>query len=104
MAQFEGTISEFIKFIGAYARIKVMLIAARHKRAVGKCEQCGETKGLEAAHIKGRERLSIIGNVLSQFTEGNTIRISLEEFEERFVAAHMPIEKNIRILCTACHR
>jgi hypothetical protein len=26
MAQFEGTISEFIKFIGAYARIKMALL------------------------------------------------------------------------------
>jgi hypothetical protein len=105
MAYFEGTIAEFIKFVGAYARIKVMHIAAKHKKNIGKCEECGlQTRGLEAAHIKGRKRRSIISNILSEFTEGEVVKIDLQDFEEKFIAAHLPIEKNIRILCKECHR
>ncbi|MBD0333162.1 MAG: hypothetical protein ICV66_10935 [Chitinophagaceae bacterium] len=104
MAHFEGTIKEFTKFIGAYARIKVMHIAASHKRQVGKCENCGVTKGLEVAHINGQERPVIISNILSQFIENNIVKVDLNEFEETFVQAHIPFEKTVRILCRECHR
>ena len=105
MAKFEGTITEFTKFIGAYARIKVMHLAAKHKRSTGKCEQCGsQTKTLEAAHVQGMERPLIISNILSEFIEGDVVKIDLQEFEERFIKAHDPIEKTIKILCKECHR
>lgn len=105
MAQFEGTIKEFTKFIGAYARLKVAFIAVKYKKQIGKCEDCASTtKVLEAAHINGMERPILIGNILSQFIEGDLVKIDLNEFEERFVDAHTPIEKTIRILCKECHR
>ncbi len=105
MAKFEGTIKEFTKFIGAYARIKVMHIASKHKKVLGRCEECGSTsKGLEAAHVNGLERPVLISNILSSFIEGDIIKVDLNEFEERFVDAHTPIEKTIRILCRQCHR
>lgn len=105
MAQFEGSIKEFTKFIGAYARIKVMHISSKHKMSVGKCEECGLiTKSLDAAHIRGKERPILISNILSQFIENGVIKMDLNEFEERFIEAHMPIEKTIRILCKNCHR
>lgn len=104
MAKFEGTIKDFTKFIGSYARIKVMHIAAKYKKKLGKCEECGSiTKGLEAAHKKGQERAILIGNILSQFIENDIIKIDLYEFEERFIDAHLPIESTIRILCKECH-
>ena len=105
MAQFEGTVNEFTKYIGAYARIKVMHIASKHKKSIGKCQECGlVTKQLDAAHIKGKERPLFISNILSQFIEDEVIRIDLNEFEERFIEAHLPIESTIRILCKSCHR
>ena len=39
--QFEGSIKEFTKFIGAYARIKVMHIASKYKK-----EQLGNVKNV----------------------------------------------------------
>ncbi len=40
-----------------YARIKVMLLASKYKKQIGKCEDCGSiTKGLEAPHVTGSER------------------------------------------------
>jgi hypothetical protein len=105
VAYFEGSLKDFTKFIGAYARIKVMHIAARYKKQVGKCEECSiSSKSLEAAHVSGMERPLIISTILSQFLDGDMIKIDLNEFEERFVAAHLPIENTIRILCKECHR
>jgi len=105
MAQFEGTISEFTRFLGSYCRIKVMQITTKYKKGIGKCEECNSTtKQLEAAHIKGKERPLIISNILSQFIENDIVKVDLKEFQERFIEAHMPLESTIRILCTDCHR
>ncbi len=105
MAQFTGTIKEFTKFIGSYARIKVQQIASIHKKKIGKCEECGlVATQLDAAHIQGKERPLLIADILSQFEENDKISIDLNEFEERFVEAHLPIESTIRILCKPCHR
>ena len=104
MAQFEGTIKEFTKFVGAYARLKVAFISAKYKKQIGKCEECGVSNLLDAAHIKGKGRALIIANILSEFMEDDIIRIDLNEFEERFIDYHLPIESTIRILCRQCHR
>jgi hypothetical protein len=104
MAYFEGTISEFTKFVGAYARLKVAFLAAKYKKQVGKCEDCGSQTGLDAAHVKGKERPLLIANILSEFIEDDIIKIDLNEFEQRFVEVHLPIESTIRVLCKECHR
>lgn len=104
MAEFKGTIREFTKYIGAYCRLKVSFMSAKHKKLIGKCEKCGANNSLESAHVRGHERPLIISNILSQYVEDEQVNINLDEFEERFVAAHMPIEKIIKILCTSCHR
>lgn len=104
MAKFEGTIKEFTKFVGAYARLKVSFISAKYKKEKGTCEECGVSNSLESAHIKGKGRVFIIANILSEFIEDDIICIDLNEFEERFVNSHLPIESTIRILCRECHR
>ena len=104
MAKFEGTIKEFTKFVGAYARLKVSFISAKYKKEKGTCEECGVSNSLESAHIKGKGRAFIIANILSEFIEDDIIRIDLNEFEERFIDSHFPIESTIRILCRECHR
>ncbi len=103
MAQFEGTVKDFTKFIGPYARLKVAFLAAKYKKQIGKCENCGNRNSLDAAHIKGRSRSLLIANILSEFIEDDVIQIDLNEFEERFVNAHLPIESTIRVLCKQCH-
>ena len=104
MAHFEGTIVEFMRFIGPHARIMVWSITQKHRKKIGKCEECSSPLKLEAAHVKGKERPLLIANILSQFKEDNVIRIDLNEFEERFIEAHQPIESTIRILCNSCHK
>ena len=55
-------------------------------------------------YITGKERPILISNILSQFIEDEIIKMDLNEFEERFIEAHLPIESTIRILCKSCHR
>lgn len=104
MAQFEGTIKEFMRFIGPYARIKVMQITQKYRRSIGECEECKSDAKLEAAHVKGKERPKIISDILNNFIEDSIIKIDLREFEDLFIKAHSPIEKTIKILCVDCHR
>lgn len=104
MAHFEGSVKDFTRFIGAYARLKVAFIAAKYKKQIGKCEECGVTSSLDAAHIKGKGRALLIANILGEFIEDGIVRIDLYEFEEKFVQAHMPIDSTIRVLCKECHR
>lgn len=104
MAQFEGTVSEFTKYLGSFCRIEVMRVTTKYRKTKGKCEDCGTTENLEAAHIKGKERPLIISNILSQFIENDKLIIDLNEFQERFIEAHLPVENVIRILCRGCHR
>ena len=105
MAYFEGTIREFTTYLGSYCRIKVMYITKKYRKNLGRCEECGSaTRQLEAAHVKGKERPLIISNILSQYIENDLIKVDLDEFQEKFVDAHFPIEDFIRILCSECHR
>lgn len=104
MAQFEGTIEEFMRFIGPHARIMVMNITRNYRKKVGKCEECASPNKLESAHVKGKERPKIISHILSNFIEDDIIKVNLSEFEDLFIDAHTPIEKTIRILCYECHR
>lgn len=104
MAEFSGTIKDFTRFIGPYARIKVNLIASKHKIAIGCCEFCGITTQLEAAHIKGKERPVLISEILSEFLDEDIVRIDLYQFVDRFIESHQPFETTIKILCKSCHR
>ena len=105
MAKFEGTIKDFIKFIGAYSTNKVNYITKKYRKEIGKCQDCGDNKSvLESAHFKDNSRLDIITDILMGCIDENKIvRINLQEYEDRFLAAHNPIKNTIRILCKDCH-
>ena len=106
MAQFEGTIKEFTKFIGGYSRNKVQYITRKHRKIHKRCEGEGcisRTTKLEAAHIKGKERPVIISDILLNFIENEIVKIDLQEFEDLFIEAHNPIENAIKMLCKECH-
>jgi hypothetical protein len=104
MAIFNGTKEDFIKFVGPYARNSVQNLSKKLKKSVGKCEECGsKTKKLDAAHRKGVERNEIIASILIDSMEENIVNIDLDDFTERFKAAHTPIEGVIKVLCKTCH-
>jgi hypothetical protein len=94
MAQFKGTIKEFTKYIGAYARLKVTAVARNYKQNKNCCEECGANSSLEIAHVKGKERPVLIAQILSEFMdETDCIDIDLNEFEERFTEIHLPLAR-----------
>ena len=83
MAYFEGTVEEFMRFLGGYARNRVQSLTSAYRKKIGKCEECGShTKQLDAAHLHGKERLVIIGEILKDFTEDGVVKIDLNVFPD----------------------
>lgn len=107
MATFVGTREEFIKFIGPLVRNRIQQITKTHKRALKNvCQECKETKELQAAHVKGTDRNSMIKTVLEEYTAESTENISCDigEALAKIMKAHEPIEKSFRFLCENCHK
>jgi hypothetical protein len=112
MSVFAGTIGEFKKYIGPWARNYVNTLTRGYRRDAGKCEceicprhegPCTETENLESAHITGSARPAIIADILKDHTHNNQIDINLEQFETAFQEKHYPLDKCIKILCRKCH-
>lgn len=105
MAQFEGTLEEFMTFVGPMTRNIVCNMARSHKKnTTCRHDGCNRRKPLEAAHSKGNERPRIIADILSNFqVEGNLFNVDLEIFKSEFVEAHTPIDKVIIPLCKQHH-
>jgi hypothetical protein len=75
MANFEGTIQEFHEYLGPRIRNKINNLTRIHrKRKKGICEHCDDLKELHSAHILGRERRTIIEEVLSQYMNNEKIK------------------------------
>ncbi len=105
MAFYSGDYKEFEKFIGPRLRNIVQTkISKGYKKEIGKCEECGTTEKLEAAHISGRERKTLIREACNKYLDGtNLIDVDLNDFESVFVGLHNPLNENFRILCKSCH-
>jgi hypothetical protein len=106
MATFSGTIQEFHDFVGPRIRnlIQSKTRAPRLARN-GICEQCGQQATLESAHVHGRDRRSIIEEVLIGYREGGLVVLGdLAEVEAKILKAHEPIEETFRFMCGPCHR
>lgn len=110
MATYSGNIETFSKMIGPRLRnIVQSKISRAYKNTVGKCEHCGKTKNetvLEAAHVTGKERPTLLKNAYQAYlTEENTLsNVDLEEFEQKFIDLHLPLENTFKILCKPCHQ
>ena len=106
MAVFEGSEHEFNRYIGPRVRNVVQLMTKSAKRAAGSaCAHCGRTDvELEAAHVHGRERTTIIHELLERYRVAEMYRVDLESFEHELRAAHEPIEDTFLFLCSDCHR
>lgn len=104
---FVGSKEEFVKFIGGYCRNKVLNLTRAEKKKLGVCQtpSCRKRTTLEAAHIHGRERITIINEILDNYINSdNLVEINLNDFERLFVEEHTPISKSIIVLCKDCHR
>ena len=107
MAEITCTKEEFYKFIGPRIRNAIQYLTKRRKKELGYiCQNCNQKRELEAAHIKGSDRKSIIENELKRHIIDESkgiVKVDLEEFEKKIVAAHKPIDKYFKFLCAKCH-
>jgi len=104
MASFVGSREEFKRYIGPRLRNLVQQLTKQHKMAIGRCQLCGDTELLEAAHIHGRTRGKIIDKILNDYTNNNIVTIDLADFETHFRNEHHVIDETILILCKRCHK
>ena len=107
MSSFTGTIEDFDRFLMPRIRNRIQTLARPYKNQEdGICQHCGKENGtLEAAHVHGRERKTIVREVLEGYREGDVYRIGdLDAFELEVVEAHEPICDTFLFLCHDCHR
>jgi len=103
MASFVGTKEEFKKYVGPMLRNLVQQLTKKHKMEIGKCEHCGTSENLEAAHKQGKDRGALIDSILNNYTNNNVVTIDLANFEQHFRNEHKRINDTILILCRTCH-
>lgn len=106
MAKTICTVKEYHKFIGPRIRNSIQTLTKAKKRLLKKCQMCKEEKELEAAHITGNERKTIIEKILKKYqlkTNKDLIQIDLQKVEEEIISAHKPIDKYFKFLCSKCH-
>jgi len=105
MAKFTGNIDDFQRYIGPLTRNIVSNLSRKHKKhTTCSYEGCNKRKPLEAAHLKGRERPSIIAEILKEYQIDNDYyEIDLKEFESKFIEAHNPINEVIQPMCKKHH-
>ncbi len=104
MAFFEGRIQEFHHFIGPRIRNKINTKTKKIRDSKnGICEDCGNKKELESAHIHGKDRRAIIEDVLSGHIIDGLVKVELLEIENEIIERHHPIDKTFKFLCKSCH-
>jgi hypothetical protein len=104
MAYIECTIQEYHEIIGPRIRNKInSLTRNARKERNGICENCGEIRELESAHIHGKGRRKIIEKVLENHFIDDLVKGDLIEFENEILEKHKPIENVFKFLCKPCH-
>lgn len=68
------------------------------------CAHCQQDNmELEAAHVHGNSRKSIIESILEKYKSGDQVEIDIQEVEEEIIKAHHPITESFLFLCRGCH-
>jgi DNA-directed RNA polymerase subunit RPC12/RpoP len=102
------TISQFKNFIGPKIRNDVQILTKAEKRKLKSiCQNCGKQTELDAAHIKGNDRLQIINSILKKYTvdeKEQIIQIDLNKVRDEILQAHKPITEHVKFLCSECHK
>ncbi|MFZ2072412.1 MAG: hypothetical protein WA101_00635 [Minisyncoccia bacterium] len=108
MVKITCTTEEYNKFIGPRIRNVIQVMTKKRKKELDhKCQKCGNKRELEAAHIIGSERKTIIEKVLKKYRNNpkNELVINnLKKVEEEIILKHKPIDKYFKFLCSSCHK
>lgn len=105
MAELKCTLKEFHKFIGPRIRNAIQTLTKKRKKELNHlCQDCGQTKELEAAHVQGNGRKAIIEKTLSKYKlSDDSVVVDLQTIEDEIISAHKPIDKYFKFLCSDCH-
>ena len=104
MAQFKGTIQEYHDHIGPRLRNKINYLVRKDRDELnGICQDCGQERELQSAHVHGRGRRMIIEEVLTRYQNDGIVEGDLLVIENAILVAHEPIETTFKFLCQACH-
>jgi hypothetical protein len=95
----------FHHYIGPRIRNIINLFARKERLARnGVCEDCGEAgKELDAAHVHGKDRRTIIETVLCRYNSEGIIRYEIGIIEREVLAEHGTISDAFKFLCKECH-
>jgi 5-methylcytosine-specific restriction endonuclease McrA len=106
--QLTCTIREFHKFIEPKIRNDIQTLTKREKRKFNNiCQDCGKQTELEAAHLKGYDRVRIVNEILKKYMineKEQIIQVDLDRVTNEILEAHKPINEHFRFLCSECHR
>tara|TARA_R110002050_G_scaffold9504_1_gene32950 strand:- start:91893 stop:92561 length:669 start_codon:yes stop_codon:yes gene_type:complete len=105
MAEFKGSVQEFHHFIGPRIRNLINNFTRLHRnQRQGTCEFCGIQAVLQSAHIHGRDRRTIIENVLSAYRVNlENVTCDIKKVENEILSAHEPINETFKFICQPCH-
>lgn len=118
MAYFEGNLKEIYKYLGPRTSDIVTQLARPFRKTekghriscVGKNDDgttCKKYTGLHAAHLKGKERIKMIQEILNEYGEKlshDNYRINLETFETEFRNKHSDFNNVINFMCPMHHK
>jgi len=106
MEIFEGTIDGFIKYFGTSYFTNLIQRKTRRRREKGVCEGFETSSHLarvQAAHVHGRGRLTIIREILNKYENKGVVRCDIETVVNEIWEAHLPVEDTFKFFCTDCH-
>jgi len=106
-ASFSGELQDFYDFIGPKIRNDIATMTKKRKTELGYiCQICNQKNELDAAHRHGRERNTIIKNLLEPCKDENGLYtvLDIRGFIRTLLQVHIPIEENFLFLCKSCHR
>jgi hypothetical protein len=106
MEIFEGTIDGFIKYFGTSYFTNLIQRKTSRRRKMGVCEGFGtpsHSAQVQAAHLHGRGRLTIIREILTKHMSNGVVRCDIDTVVNEIWAAHLPIEDTFKFLCADCH-
>lgn len=107
---FIGSFKNFIAYVGGFTKNKIATLTKACKKKLSyQCEYCGKiVKQLDAAHIEGSDRQTIILDILNKYYQdpnnNDNYIVDLEEFGEKYVDAHLPLRDHFYFLCKSCHK
>lgn len=101
-AVFIGSKEEFKRYVGPLLRILMHQMTNDYKSEIGKCQDCGNTKNLEAIPLFGSDRNAIIDSILDTYSRNGKIHVPLHDFEKEFRKEHHALKETLQVLCEDC--